>query len=51
MLNLNYDHTLVKVENILTAYGKRNLSLIGKVSVLKTLIIPMFVHALTAASA
>ena len=38
MLNLNYDHKLVKVENILTAYGKRNLSLIGKVSVIKTLI-------------
>ena len=47
MLNLNYDHKLVKVENILTSYGKRNLSLIGKVSVIKTLIIPMFVHALT----
>ena len=38
MLNLNYDHKLVKVENILTAYGKRNLSLIGKVSVIQTLI-------------
>ena len=47
MLNLNYDHKLVKVENILTAYGKRNVSLIGKVSVIKTLIIPMFVNALT----
>ena len=38
MLNLNYDHKLVKVENILTAYGKRNLSLIGKVSIIQTLI-------------
>ena len=51
MLNLNYDHKLVKVKNILTAYGQRNLCLIGKVNVIKTLIIPMFVHALTAASA
>jgi hypothetical protein len=47
MLRMNYDQNLIKVENILKAYGKRHLSLMGKVSVIKTLIVPMFVHALT----
>lgn len=47
MLRMNYDQHLMKVENILKAYGKRHLSLIGKVTVIKTLIVPMFVHALT----
>ena len=42
MLNIIYDQNLVKVEIILTAYGKRNLSLMGKVSAITTLIIPMF---------
>ncbi len=47
MEKLNFDDKLLKAEKLLKQYSKRHLSLIGKVCVIKTLIVPMFVHVLT----
>jgi len=47
MMELNYSSKLGEVEQLLNSYSKRYLSLIGKVTVIKTLAIPKLVHLLS----
>jgi len=46
MLRTNYDKRVTEMETILNLYGRRNLSLIGKVTVVKTLAVPKLIHVL-----
>ena len=39
-IEINYDSKLKEIENVLKAYSKRYLSFIGKITVIKTLVIP-----------
>ena len=47
-LDLNYNYKLLEIQNVLKPYAKRNLSRIGKVSVIKTFAVPKLIHVLTA---
>lgn len=47
MVELNYQAKLGEIEQILSLYQKRYLSLIGKVTVIKMLAIPKLVHLLS----
>ena len=47
MTETNFVAKIGKVENILGFYSKLNLTLIGKICVIKTIIIPIFIHILT----
>ena len=40
IIEINYDSKLKEIANVLKAYSKRYLSLIGKITVIKTLVIP-----------
>ena len=46
MTELNYNAKVTAIEKILQSYGKRRLSLIGKITVIKTLAIPKLVYAM-----
>ena len=46
-IEINYDPKLKEIENVLKAYSKRYLSLIGKITVIKTLVIPKLVYLLS----
>ena len=43
---LNYDPKLVKIKSILNQWGKRHITPIGKITVLKTLVLPLLNHIL-----
>ena len=45
--DLNYKDKLMDVEKVLLRFGKRHITLLGRITVLKTLAIPKLVHALT----
>ncbi len=47
MIELNYKAKLDEIEQMLTVYHKRYLSLIGKVTVIKSLAIPKLLHLLS----
>ena len=47
MCDLNFDGTMQKAENILNIWSKRTLTLLGKILVVNTLIIPLFIYRLT----
>ena len=46
MPKLNYDPKLVKIKSILRQWGKRHLTPIGKITVIKTLVLPLLNHIL-----
>ena len=46
MTELNYKAKVTAIEKILQSYGKRRLSLIGKITVIKTLAVPKLVYAM-----
>ena len=46
-IKINYGSKLKEIENVLKAYSKRYLSLIGKITVIKTLVIPKLVYLLS----
>ena len=46
MTELNYNAKVTAMEKILQSYGKRRLSLIGKITVIKTLTVPKLVYAM-----
>ena len=46
MLNENFNDTLRKASDILLAWSKRSLVLLGKILVINTLIVPLFTHRL-----
>ena len=46
-IEINYDSKLKEIENVLKAYSKRYLSLIRKITVIKTLVIPKLVYLLS----
>ena len=41
---LNYQSKLTEIKKVINAYGKRNLTLLGRATVVKTLIIPKMIH-------
>jgi len=47
MIDLNYNIKIGEIENMLGAYQKRRLSLLGKVTVIKTLVIPKLLHIMS----
>ena len=46
-IEINYDSNLKEIENVLKAYSKIHLSLIGEITVIKTLVIPKLVYLLS----
>ena len=46
MTELNYSANVTAIEKILQSYKKRSLSLIGKITVIKTLTVPKLVYAM-----
>ena len=44
MMDLNFKPLIIKTENILKSWRKHYLTPLGKITILKTLIIPMFNH-------
>ena len=44
---LNYESVIEKARNVMAKWGKRSLSLLGKVSIINTLIASLFVHKMT----
>ena len=44
MAKNNYDELFIKANNILKMWGKRSLSLLGKILVINVLIIPLFIY-------
>ena len=44
LMNLNYGMILQKIKSTLKSWSKRNLSLFGKIVILHTLIVSLFVH-------
>ena len=47
MFQLNFDKRISEIERILNMYSKFSLSLIGRVTVIKTLMLPKIVYLLT----
>ena len=47
MVQLNLNAKLKEMEKVLLAYKRRNLTILGKITVIKTIIIPKFVHVLS----
>ena len=47
MFHLNFDKRISEIERIISMYSKFSLSLIGKVTVIKTLMLPKIVYLLT----
>ena len=47
IISVNYTNKLTKIMKILDFYNKLNLSLVGKITVIKTLIIPKLVYLFT----
>ena len=46
MLDSNYEKRILDIENVLNLYRHRMLSLIGKITVIKTLAIPKIIHVI-----
>ena len=46
-MDLNYERVCIKAEKKLARWQKRNLSLLGKVNIINTLIASIFVHSMT----
>lgn len=46
MPSINYDPKLVKIKSILKQWEKRHLTPIGKITVIKTLVLPLLNHIL-----
>ena len=44
MIELNYNDKLVKLDNIISHRNRRDLTPLGRITVVKTLILPMFIH-------
>ena len=47
MIKLNYEKKIIEIERLFTSYDKHKLSIIGKVTVIKTLAIPTLVYLLS----
>ena len=47
MIAKNFDQKIIEIEKVLNLYKKLNLSLIGKVNVIKTLVLPKLVYLFT----
>ena len=47
MIAKNFDQKIIEIEKVLNLYKKLNLSLIGKVNVIKTLALPKLVYLFT----
>ena len=47
MIAKNFDQKIIEIEKVLNLYKKFNLSLIGKVNVIKSLALPKLVHLFT----
>ena len=45
--NLNFQEKIEKMRNCLGAWALRRLSLIGKISVIKSLVVPQIIHILS----
>ena len=44
---INYEKAIDKMKGVLKVHSKRNLTLIGKVTIIKSLVIPQIVHFLS----
>jgi hypothetical protein len=47
MIKLNYDEKKVKIKNIIQSWSKRSLTLFGKVTIIKSLIVPQLTYLLS----
>lgn len=47
VVNLNLDKKIKQIENLLKQYKRRNLSLLGRVTVVHTMALPQLVHVLS----
>ena len=47
MENLNYEEKIDIVNKEITSWKKRNLTTLGKITVVKTLLLPKFTHLFT----
>lgn len=44
MIRLNYDKKILEIESLLKQWSKRNLTPIGRITVVKTLALPKLIH-------
>ena len=44
IVNINYNERILKIKKLIKIWSKRNLTVIGKISVVKTLILPVLNH-------
>jgi hypothetical protein len=42
--NLNWENKIEKMNKLFCAWGKRNLSILGKILIIKSLILPLFTN-------
>jgi hypothetical protein len=47
LIKLNYDEKKVKIKNIFQSWSKRSLTLFGKVTIIKSLIVPQLTYLLS----
>ena len=47
LIKLNYDEKKVKIKNIIQSWNKRSLTLFGKVTIIKSLIVPQLTYLLS----
>ena len=47
LVNLNFEEKKSKIEHIIDVWGKRNLTLFGKITILKNLVIPQLTYLLS----
>jgi hypothetical protein len=47
LIKLNYDEKKVKIKNIIQSWSKRSLTLFGKVTIIKSLIVPQLTYLLS----
>ena len=44
IVNINYNERILQIEKLIKIWSKRNLTVIGKITVVKTLILPVLNH-------
>ncbi|XP_052074422.1 uncharacterized protein LOC127712168 [Mytilus californianus] len=44
IININYNERILQIKNLIKIWSKRNLTVIGKITVVKTLILPVLNH-------
>ena len=47
MLDINLERKMVEMDNVLRSYKRRNLTIIGKITVIKTMVVSKLIHVLS----